>query len=38
MDADHKDVLDALSDGKYTPELTNTIETVAAEISKNYKA
>jgi hypothetical protein len=30
--------LNALSDGKYTPELTNTIETVAAEISKNYKA
>ncbi|MDG2454520.1 MAG: F0F1 ATP synthase subunit alpha, partial [Bacteroidia bacterium] len=38
MDTDHKDVLNALSDGKYTPELTNTIETVAAEISKNYKA
>lgn len=38
MDSDHKSVLDDLSDGKYSDELTNVIETVAAEISKNYKA
>lgn len=38
MDSDHKKVLDDLSAGKYSDELTNVIESVAAEISKNYKA
>ena len=38
MDADHKDVLDALSAGKYTPELTDVLEKVGAEVAKNYKA
>ena len=38
MEADHKDTLDALSAGKYTDELTGVVETVAADISKNYKA
>ncbi|MFT5056272.1 MAG: hypothetical protein ACI80H_000984, partial [Pseudoalteromonas distincta] len=27
-----------LSAGKYTPELTDVLEKVGAEVSKNYKA
>jgi F-type H+-transporting ATPase subunit alpha len=38
MSADHQDVLDSLSAGKYTPELTDVLEKVGAEVSKNYKA
>jgi F-type H+-transporting ATPase subunit alpha len=38
LEADHKDVLDALSAGKYDENLTSTIETVGKEIAKNYKA
>ena len=38
MSADHQDVLDSLSAGKYTPELTDLLEKVGAEVSKNYKA
>ena len=38
MDADHSDVLASLSAGKYTPELTDVLEKVGAEVAKNYKA
>ncbi|MGB0849982.1 MAG: F0F1 ATP synthase subunit alpha [Bacteroidia bacterium] len=38
MEADHNDVIDALSAGKLSKELTDTIESVGAEIAKNYKA
>lgn len=38
MEADHNDVIDALSAGKLSKELTDTIESVGAETAKNYKA
>ena len=38
MDADHKDVLDALSSGKLDDEIISTIESVGSEVAKNYKA
>lgn len=38
MSNDHKDVLDALSAGKYDDSLTETIEKVGTEIAQNYKA
>jgi F-type H+-transporting ATPase subunit alpha len=37
MENDHGDVIDSLSSGKYTPELTDVIEKVGAEVAKNYK-
>jgi len=36
MASDHQDVLDALSAGKLDDTITGTIETVGAEIAKNY--
>ena len=36
MTSDHQDVLDALSAGKLDDTITSTIETVGAEIAKNY--
>ncbi len=38
MEADHKDVLDALTVGKLDGDITGTIEKVGAEVAKNYKA
>ncbi len=38
MEADHQDVLDALTDGKLTDEITSTITTVGGDIAKNFKA
>ncbi|PCJ64131.1 MAG: F0F1 ATP synthase subunit alpha [Bacteroidetes bacterium] len=38
MDADHGDVLSALSAGKLDSDITATIEKVGAEVAKNYKA
>lgn len=38
MDADHKDVVDALSAGKFDDNITATIEKVGTELAKNYKA
>jgi len=38
MEAGHQDVLDSLSAGKYTPELTDVLEKVGAEVAKNFKA
>ena len=38
MESDHNDVIDALSAGKYTPELTDVLEKIGAEVAKNYKA
>ncbi len=36
MDAKHRDVLDALKEGKLTPEVTSTLEKVAADLSGKY--
>jgi F-type H+-transporting ATPase subunit alpha len=38
MEADHKDVLDALSSGKLDDKITGTIEKVGATVAKNFKA
>jgi F-type H+-transporting ATPase subunit alpha len=38
MEAEHKDVLDALSSGKLDDEITGILEAVGAEIAKNFKA
>ena len=38
MHQKHQDVLDALAVGKLTDEIKNTIETVAADLSKKYAA
>ncbi|MBR9861263.1 F0F1 ATP synthase subunit alpha [bacterium] len=38
MEADHQDVLDALSSGKLDDTLTDTVEKVGAEVAKNFKA
>ena len=38
MEADHKDVLDALTSGKLADELTSVLEKVGAEVAKNFKA
>ncbi len=38
MEADHQDVLDALTVGKLTDEITSTITTVGGDIAKNFKA
>ncbi len=38
MEADHQDVLDALTSGKLDGDLTGTVEKVGAEIAKNFKA
>ncbi len=36
MDVKHRDVLDALKEGKLTPEVTSTLEKVAADLSGKY--
>ena len=36
MHQKHQDVLDALASGKLTDEIKNTLETVAADLSKKY--
>ena len=38
MHQKHQDVLDALAAGKLTDEIKNTLETVAADLSKKYAA
>jgi F-type H+-transporting ATPase subunit alpha len=38
MEAEHKDVLDALSSGKLDDEITGILEAVGAEIAKNFTA
>ncbi|NNJ56014.1 MAG: F0F1 ATP synthase subunit alpha, partial [Bacteroidia bacterium] len=38
MESDHQDILDALTAGKLDGDITGTIETVGAEVAKNYKA
>jgi F-type H+-transporting ATPase subunit alpha len=38
MEADHQDVLDALTGGKLDDKITATLENVGAEIAKNFKA
>jgi F-type H+-transporting ATPase subunit alpha len=38
MEKDHQDVLDQLSAGKLTDEITATIEKVGAAVSQNFKA
>ncbi|MBJ10774.1 MAG: F0F1 ATP synthase subunit alpha [Flavobacteriales bacterium] len=38
MHQKHQDVLDALAAGKLTDEIKNTLETVAADLSKKYSA
>jgi F-type H+-transporting ATPase subunit alpha len=37
LDAKHRDTLDALKAGKYTPEEISVLETVAKELSAKYK-
>lgn len=38
MESKHQNVLDALTIGKYDDELTSVIESIGAEVAKNYKA
>ena len=38
MHQKHQDVLDALASGKLTDEIKNTLEKVAADLSKKYAA
>lgn len=38
MEIKHQNVLDALTIGKYDDELTSVIESIGAEVAKNYKA
>ena len=37
LDAKHKDVLNDLKAGKFTDEITKTLETVAKDLSSKYK-
>jgi F-type H+-transporting ATPase subunit alpha len=38
LEAQHKNVLDGLKKGQLTDEITNTLESVARDLSSNYKA
>ena len=38
MEKDHKDVLDQLSDGKLSDEITSAIEAAGASVAANFKA
>jgi F-type H+-transporting ATPase subunit alpha len=38
LEKSHKGILDQLKKGQYTDEITNTLEQVAKEVSKRFKA